>query len=380
MQIQYTSLDNALNPLQLNMAGVMSTTVLRFACACQKVKGSVKVPTSTLPLPFDFCHCNICRHQSGLLCASYLTLPEEATDLAFEGPLADYKSSDTVTRTFCSHCGANIYFQDSSDPRADICTGILDRADGMIQLRNHIFVPETKDGGLTAWISDIPAWKGYSQPSGHGEHIEINAQEQTKASIRGHSESLQAHCQCRGIEFQITAPNEASKDLFSPCSDLLWADVVDSTLDNKNDVKWWLCAEDTKYLAGTCACQSCRLASGFDIQMWTFVPKANILQITGEPLNFGNGSLKQYNSSKGVYRNFCGTCGATVFWHDESRPKLIDVSVGLLDAAEGARAESWLEWRTDRVSFEEEAQNKALIAKLRAGLKRWGGETSPTVC
>ncbi|CAJ2503617.1 Uu.00g110110.m01.CDS01 [Anthostomella pinea] len=50
-----------------------------------------------------------------------------------------------------------------------------------------------------------------------------------------------------------------------------------------------------------------------------------------------------YRSSSGVVREFCDRCGATVFWHDGDRPELIDVSVGLLDAAEGARAESWLE-------------------------------------
>lgn len=352
-----------------------TTALLRFACACQKVNGSVTVPTSTLPLPFEFCHCSICRHQSGLLCVSYLKLPEDAKDLKFEGPLTGYKSSDTVTRTLCNYCGANIYFRDSTKPRPDISTGILDKADGVIELRHHIFVPDTRDGGLTAWIPDIPAWKGFS--SRQGEQLKISPQKQTKASKEKSSEVLQAHCQCGGVQSKITSPNEGSKSLFSARADLLLVDVTDGTLDNKDNVKWWLCANDTKYLAGTCACRSCRLTSGFDIQMWTFIPKANILQVNGEPLDFNMGSLKQYNSSEGTYREFCSTCGATVFWHNESRPKLIDVSVGLLDAAEGARAESWLEWRTERVSFEEEAQNKALIDSLHAGLRRWGSIGSP---
>jgi len=358
------------------MAEEHSTTVLRFACACQKVNDSVKVPTSTLPLPFEFCHCNTCRHQSGLLCVSYLMLPEDVFDLSIEGPLTDYKSSDTVTRTFCDHCGANISFHDSKKPRPDLTTGILDKADGVIELQNHIFVPDTRDGGLTAWIPDTPAWKGFPQPDGHGQQLKISPQKQTKASKEKSSEVLEAHCQCRGVQFKITSPNEASKGLASPRADLLRSDITDRTLDNNDDKNWWLCANDTKYLAGTCACRSCRLASGFDIQMWAFVPLANILQMNGEPLDFNMGTLKQYNSSERTYRDFCSTCGATVFWHDESRPKLIDVSAGLLDAAEGARAESWLEWRTNRVSFEEEALNKALIDNLGAGLRRWGDTDS----
>jgi hypothetical protein len=82
-------------------------------------------------------------------------------------------------------------------------------------------------------------------------------------------------------------------------------------------------------------------------------------------------------------------CGATVFWHDKHRPELIDVSVGLLDAPEGARAVEWLEWWLARVSFEEdagregmgggkeegfvEAERWDLIPALKRGLVRRGG-------
>lgn len=102
------------------------------------------------------------------------------------------------------------------------------------------------------------------------------------------------------------------------------------------------------------------------------------------PLDFANLTptlLKAYESSPGVIRNFCGTCGATVFWHDKWRPEIIDVSVGLLDAPEGARAEDWLEWWGERVSFEENANGRGeggggdkgwdLIPALKRGLVAW---------
>lgn len=60
-----------------------------------------------------------------------------------------------------------------------------------------------------------------------------------------------------------------------------------------------------------------------------------------------------------------------MFWHDETRPELIDVAAGLLDAGSGARAEDLLEWATERVSFEEDAQNKDVVAKLSAGIRAW---------
>jgi hypothetical protein len=81
------------------------------------------------------------------------------------------------------------------------------------------------------------------------------------------------------------------------------------------------------------------------------------------------GSLQHIESSSGRYREFCSICGATVFWHDLERPDLIDVSVGVLRASQGARASSWLDWWTERVSFKEEAFDKKLIDHLEKGLQ-----------
>jgi hypothetical protein len=86
----------------------------------------------------------------------------------------------------------------------------------------------------------------------------------------------------------------------------------------------------------------------------------------------GKTVLRSYESSPGVLREFCGTCGATIFWHDKWRPEVVDVSVGLLEAQEGARAEEWLEWWVERVSFEEDAAGRGdLIPALRRGLWVW---------
>ena len=59
----------------------------------------------------------------------------------------------------------------------------------------------------------------------------------------------------------------------------------------------------------------------------------------------------------------------------------MDVSVGLLNADEGATAETWLDWWTERVSFAEDAGNgrtgemasnaRCLIDNLETGLRGW---------
>ena len=349
-------------------------TTLHFSCACSKVIGSANVPTAKLPLPLDLCHCNICRHQSGLLCASCFLLPDGTTNWQVEGPIVDYESSKTATRSFCNHCGAIIYFKDLERPRPHICSGILRRVDGVLELRKQIFVPAAKDGGLAVWLSDIPAYEGRLSEIKPVEYQKIRRTNSTNDETT----ELQAYCHCRGVQFKITKPDKMSCVMSSPWPDLIKPYISESS-KNEADTKWWLRANDTKYLAGTCACTSCRWTSGYDIQTWAFIPKPNILQLNGKPLHFEMGTLRQYQSSVGVYREFCGKCGATVFWHCDERPNLIDVSVGLFDAQEGSRAESWLDWWTDRVSFEEEAQNKDLVARLTVGMKHWANTRASLV-
>ena len=57
-------------------------------------------------------------------------------------------------------------------------------------------------------------------------------------------------------------------------------------------------------------------------------------------------SRKSEGQSGSVVRYHRGTCGASVFFTTDARTDLIDVAVDLMDAPEGARAESWLEFWT----------------------------------
>lgn len=184
-------------------------------------------------------------------------------------------------------------------------------------------------------------------------------------------EKLKAQCHCGGVKFYLTKPNASSKSVHSPFPDLMFPHHSGAN-KNPNNETWFLRDNDTKYMAGICTCKSCRLASGFEIQPWAFVPKCNIFQEDGWQMEYDMGTLKKYDSSPGIFREFCRVCGATVFWHCEERPGLVDVSVGLLDPAEGARVEGWLDWWTERVSFEELSVSRSLVGALEEGLKQWG--------
>lgn len=114
-----------------------------------------------------------------------------------------------------------------------------------------------------------------------------------------------------------------------------------------------------------------------EITPWAFVPAIDItLDAEGEePFKLPFGTLKGYKSSPGVLRYFCGECGAIVFYTEEDRDRtsLLDVAAGLLGAEEGSRAESWLEWRTERLSFREDAVGRAgsLVEGIESGLREF---------
>ncbi|KAL8774545.1 MAG: hypothetical protein Q9209_000918 [Squamulea sp. 1 TL-2023] len=359
----------------------MAPSTLKFSCACRRITGTIDISHSTLPLGIEFCHCSICRHSSGQLAVSCFTCNRASSNdsptlqiTSKEHPVA-YKSSEELTRYFCDQCGASIYLDILESGDYEISTGVLDQAEGLLTFKQHIFVESTKDGGLSSWIEG-EAWNGWAEKS---ERFQQPAARGSQSqSLGDRSETLECYCHCRGVEFYVTRPDEESAKVSAPLPDLLTLYHLHShppqdQNPNESGNKWWLRANGTKYLAGLCACNSCRLATGYDLQAWAFVPKTNIRQLDGTEIDFSMGTLKTYSHSPGAYREFCGRCGATVFWwHEEREGRIIDISVGLLDAKEGAKAEEWLEWRTKKVSFEECAQNKSLVAKVTEGLRKWG--------
>ncbi|KAJ4244360.1 hypothetical protein NW762_014487 [Fusarium torreyae] len=245
----------------------------------------------------------------------------------------------------------------------------------------HQHIADTQDGGLSVWF----------QP-GDKYLAKKKMESSISRSVTAQTDHLEASCSCGNIKFHITRPNDASARPRRNYPDLMFPDKTtdDSIKRNVADEKWWIQDHGTKYLAGTCACRSCRLMSGFEAQTWAFVPRANIFfQIPGSegvnsivPLDFTtlpSGVLTSFSSSPNVNREFCGTCGATVFWHEKSPDDVVDVSIGLLKDSEGARAEKWLKWWQGRVSFAEEVNTgrngleakvaSALICELEQGMQ-----------
>ncbi|KAG6828565.1 hypothetical protein H0H92_007549 [Tricholoma furcatifolium] len=371
-----------------------TTTFVKVSCHCGLNTFQVAFATESLPYSSEFCHCSSCRHSTGVPACQFVPaddapLAPSSTDPGDLSTLTSYKTSETGTRYFCGRCSTHIFcqFLIDSKPLWCIAAGTLERTEGIIKPSQHLWLEDTLDGGLADFLPSIDGVELTRCRRGdQKEVLPAGWSNLPSAQLQpGTEDRLHAYCHCKANSFYITRPSAASFEASSPYPDLSHA--VITTLPeigrNPGDEKWWLrpagSDKPTHFLAGTCACTSCRKISGFEIQCWAFLPCANILVRNPatnelEPVELRNqekrpSGLRHYNSSPGRHREFCATCGATVFWWGDERDGLIDFSVGLIDEKQnGARAEGWFDWWKQRVSFEEDAIHRSVIRGLEEGL------------
>jgi hypothetical protein len=78
--------------------------------------------------------------------------------------------------------------------------------------------------------------------------------------------------------------------------------------------------------AGYCHCRMCQRASGAPVIAFANVPAADFAVIAGVP--------QLYESSPGVVRGFCGTCGAQLYCAPADGTGHVAVNTGCLDDPE----------------------------------------------
>jgi hypothetical protein len=76
---------------------------------------------------------------------------------------------------------------------------------------------------------------------------------------------------------------------------------------------------------GYCHCKSCRKASGSAHGANAPVDRARFQLLSGES------ALREYESSPGKRRVFCGTCGSPIYAYVTSTPDVLRVRLGSLD-------------------------------------------------
>ncbi|KAF8174088.1 Mss4-like protein [Pholiota molesta] len=342
---------------------------MKAQCHCGTSTFCVKFDRSTLPFDNSLCHCNTCRHVTGQMAFYYL--PIQGLPLVGSlglrpvdpnsSDLTGYRTSSRAVRYFCATCSSHL-FKCIDETVWYVSSGILDNVEGLARLRSHVWVKDTMDGGMANQLREVAGHRlpRFAQAEGSKE-LPLNWRSENLPSKEEmkKAEGLDGYCHCGAVRFTVTRPNIYSIMPQAPYPDLLMPTSLKplAKIRNSKDEKWWL------YLAGHCVCTSCRLGSGAEVQSWAFLSRANVFEAgSTQPIELRyeddrHGSLSRYTWSPGKYREFCSTCGATVFlWHT-GRPDIFVISAGLFDQqTNGARAEEWLKWHKERLSYLENAR------------------------
>lgn len=113
-------------------------------CLCGAVTYTVTGPMR----PVVNCHCVQCRKTSGHYVAA-TSAPRE--NVAIEGEVTWYQSSDTAKRGFCGKCGSSLFWDGGNN--LSIHAGTLD-GDSGLQSRVHIYVADK--GDYYEIVDDLP--------------------------------------------------------------------------------------------------------------------------------------------------------------------------------------------------------------------------------
>jgi hypothetical protein len=340
-------------------------------CHCHLNCFSIAIDPKALPLKSSICHCDSCRHTTGQLFATWAVIPTPLSVTAVDDTgLVKYTVS-TCDRFFCRRCGASMINVDRAGDQVEweVATGVLKLKDpngleGKLR-RVQLWIDDVKgDGGAVGWINGgtLKGMDRHWRERG-SEMVSDDAVASFMApqpAAEGQPERLVAQCRCQAVRFEVVMPGEEEGE-------------------GSGNIRSCLCA-----------CTSCRVVTGFEITAWTSVPLKNAIAGSSVAKFVSETTrLNFYESSPGIDRYFCATCGATVFYHDKSRPT-IDIATGLLESIKPGcvRAEALLHWRLSPeaqstspsadnqsyVGFPEDAIDAAFVKNVSEGMKRWQAE------
>ena len=74
-----------------------------------------------------------------------------------------------------------------------------------------------------------------------------------------------------------------------------------------------------------CHCESCRRTSGAHALGW--------ITVDANSLRYASVNPREFASSAGVIRTFCGTCGTPLTYQNAERPLEVDLTIGCVDQA-----------------------------------------------
>ncbi|KAI4928299.1 uncharacterized protein J4E92_005783 [Alternaria infectoria] len=287
---------------------------------------------------------------------------------------------------FCPTCSSPVFcaFKDPAR-NLGVVTGALGNVDiggrQLIKFGGQGFVADTEDGGASPWLCAL-----------NGEGEDLKRYESVVAGRGPGAKELPADWPQFSTLPELKAKEEESVPIRCKCGGV---DLVLQRGDYKHMAEDELPSNvepvSRKLKAGFCGCDSCRLQSGVDIFNWTYAETKYITFGKDSSKDFPKdmyalnelidakdpavGTLKYYNSSPDVYRHFCGTCSAVVFYTTGKRPQIFDIAIGLLESKDGARVENMLYWPFGiTFSFQEDGDSgwrESAYERLRSKAEEW---------
>jgi hypothetical protein len=121
----------------------------RGSCLC----GGIRYQLSSELRATTHCHCSMCRKAHGAAFATHGGVPKSDLRLLTGADLLrEYRSSPTTTRSFCSQCGSQLFWQKSDEDWVAVSLGTLDTPFKPRKQR-HIHV-----GSKATWFAIHDEW------------------------------------------------------------------------------------------------------------------------------------------------------------------------------------------------------------------------------
>jgi hypothetical protein len=110
-------------------------------CFC----GAIRYKAEGTPLSSGICHCRSCRKIASSPTLPYVAFPADAVMFTQGSPVA-FRSSPSVTRSFCGRCGSPLTYCNDKEPNlVDVMTCSLDD-------------PEAFPPALHIWVAGKLTW------------------------------------------------------------------------------------------------------------------------------------------------------------------------------------------------------------------------------
>ncbi|KAF8069084.1 hypothetical protein FPV67DRAFT_1105332 [Lyophyllum atratum] len=182
-------------------------TYVEATCQCGLNVFNLAFSTAALPVPNIICHCNTCRHVSGQMARNYAPfqgapLPAGAEETVELSTLATYKTSEHVTRWSCGNCSANVFTKHTILPDWYVAVSMLQKSDGIVSSKSHVWVSDTLDWGLADYLRAIdghvlPRYSTWPKKGEMEGDILPLGWRTTKESTE--AEHLRMYCHCKAI-------------------------------------------------------------------------------------------------------------------------------------------------------------------------------------